>query len=395
MTLMRVGALLAPLLVVCASEGAARAGPATAPAAADWPGFRGPNRNGVIDARLELAAGGPTKLWDAKVGQGNASMAVVKGRLYTVGTLPNQLVCLDARTGRPVWTRDVETYSGDSTPWVEDGRVYLLASTRRPTAYCCDAATGEILWKRELPKPTGDRQYGHAGSPLLWEDLVIFNAAGGAALKKATGEVAWLHEGFPGLATPVLFESQKRACVALFGGDTLVAREARTGKELWSVPWKTNLAVNACDPIVFDNKLFLCSDYGRGRALYDIGGGAPRKLWEFGEGKGSSFSSGFVRDGQLFCFAEGKFVSLDVGTGQPKWREDGGASVLMIGDKLVVVRDRGQVRIGTLSPAGFDALVTADAGIRDIKAVPAYWEGKLYLRNQEGNVICLQLAGSR
>src|SRR5688572_17835315 len=112
--LLWAGVFLGPLLVLDAAGGAAPRGPAgrvrptTAPAAPDWPGFRGPNRNGVIDARLELAPGGPTKLWEAKVGHGNASMAVVKGRLFTMGTLPNQLVCLDARTGRPVWTRGID-----------------------------------------------------------------------------------------------------------------------------------------------------------------------------------------------------------------------------------------------------------------------------------------------
>jgi outer membrane protein assembly factor BamB len=369
-----------------------------AAAPGDWPCFRGPNHNGVLDLGLKLLPGGPKKLWEAQVGPGNASMAVVQGRLYTFSTAQG-VACLDATTGRPVWKRQVETHFGDSTPAIENGRVYGLASFgtpsgRAPAAFCCSAATGEILWNRALPRSTGDRQYGHAGSPLLWEDLVILNAAGGAALKKSTGEVVWVHPGFPGLATPVLFQWQGRPCVALFGGDRLIAREARIGKELWQIPWKTELAVNACDPIVFDNKLFLCSDYGRGRALYDISGARPRVLWEFGEGRGSSFSSGFYRDGHLFCFAQGKFACLDLRTGQPRWETEGGNAALLIGGTLILIHHAGEMRFGRISPTAYQQLAAGDAGMREIKAVPAYWNGRLYVRNEQGRIACFQIGSA-
>jgi outer membrane protein assembly factor BamB len=376
---------------------------AAAPGAAapgDWPCFRGPNRNGVLDQGLTLLPGGPRKLWEVGVGNGNASMAIVQGRLYTFGTGNDNLVCLNVGTGNPVWKRSLETHFGDCTPSVEGGRVYAMPSLAGgpnlghggiPTTYCCDAATGNILWKRDLPGSTGDRQYGHAGSPLLWEDLVILNAAAGAALKKSTGEVAWLHPGFPGLATPVLFQAQGRPCVALFGGDRLIAREARSGKELWQIPWKTELAVNACDPVLFDNKVFICSDYGRGRALYDISGAQPRVLWEFGQGRGSSFSSGFYRDGHLFCFAQGKFACLDVRTGQPRWETEGGNAALLIGGTLILIHHAGEMRFGRISPTAYQPLAAADAGLRDIKAVPAYWNGRLYVRNETGRIACFQI----
>jgi len=368
-----------------------------APATGDWPCFRGPNHNGVLEVPLTLRAGGPVKLWEVEAGRGNASMAVVQGRLYTFGSgMGSNLVCLDAATGRPIWSRRVETHYGESTPSVENGRLYLLASFGSPSrmppvAYCCDAATGNVLWKRELPVSTGAREYGHAGSPRLWEDLVILNAGGGAALKKATGEVVWAHQGFPGLATPVVSHLQGRPCAALFGGDRLIVREARSGRELWQIPWKTELAVNACDPIVFDNKIFLCSEYGRGRALYDLGGSQPRTLWEYGQGRGSSFSSGFYHGGTLYCFAENGFNCLDAATGQSRWREPGGVSALLIGGTIIVSHSNGGLQFGRISPAGFKTLTTIEAGFRDVKAVPAYAAGRLYLRNEHGRIACFQI----
>jgi outer membrane protein assembly factor BamB len=361
-------------------------------AATGWPCFRGPDRNGVINAKLVPLAGGPRKAWEAAVGPGHASMAVVDGRLYTMGRKANNLICLDARSGDRIWAQTLETWSGDSTPAFERGRLYVLPSTNVPTAYCCDASNGRPIWKRQLPKSTGERHYGHAGSPVLWEDLVILNAAGGAALKKESGQVAWLHEGFPGLATPVLYQSKGRTCVGIFGGDQLQARDARTGELLWSIPWKTELAVNACDPIFFDDKVFICSDYGLGRALFDISGRQPRELWRFPQGKGSSFSSGFVHKGQLYCFAGSRFACIDIATGRSRWENDGGVSALLIGDVLVRLSKRGGIFLSRLSPAGCEPIASAEAELTEVKCVPAYWNGKLFFRGESTPLVCYDIA---
>jgi outer membrane protein assembly factor BamB len=371
-----------------------------AAAPADWPCFRGPNRNGVIAEKLTLRAGGPRQVWTGQVGHGHGSMAVVGGRLFVVAGGPqNNLVCLDARTGQKVWSQTVPIHHGNSTPAVEGGKVYLLGSldvwppNSIANAYCFDASTGKELWKRDLPPPEGVREYGHAGSPVVWEDLVLFNAGGGVALKKATGEPAWSHAGFAGLATPVLFQRQGRMAVAIFGGDKLIARDARSGQQLWSIPWKTQLAVNACDPVLFDNKVFICSDYGRGRALYDVSA-QPRMIWEFPERSGHAYSSGFAHQARLYGFTATQFVELDPASGQPRWEAPGSGSVLLIGDRLIRVREQGEIFIGTLSPTGFQATVTADAGLRNLKGVPAYWDGKLFVRSEQGQIACVEVGTS-
>src|SRR5688572_4305773 len=183
-------------------------------AAPEWPCFRGPKRNGIVEERLTLRPGGPQKLWEVPVGHGNASMAVSNGRLYTASSGDPSLLCLDAASGRTLWKLRVEDHFGNPTPTVEADRVYSMASTGMgvPTVYCWSANDGRQIWTRQLPASTGDRQYGHAGSTLLWQDLVLVNAGAGAALKKTTGEVVWSHPGFPGLATPVLFQSKGVPC---------------------------------------------------------------------------------------------------------------------------------------------------------------------------------------
>jgi outer membrane protein assembly factor BamB len=366
----------------------------------DWPCFRGPNHNGTLAQNFTLLPGGPKLLWEEKVNNGHASLAIVADRLYTFGSRAENLVCLNALTGQKIWKRTIETHYGAPTPSVEGDRVYAqtsmdainhLGKKQIATAYCCEAASGEVLWKRALPPSTGDRQYGHAGSPRIWQDLVLHNAGGGAALKKQSGEIAWAHEGFPGLATPVIFEHKAKPAVAFFGGDRLIARDARSGQQLFEIPWKTDLAVNACDPVIFDNKLFICTNYGRGLALYDIAANQPRLLWETGKNSGASYSSGFVRDGNLYCFTSRAFARLDLATGRPLWETDGSGTATLIGDKLIRVRENGQVSIGPFSPDGFRAALTHELDMKELKAPPAYSAGRLYLRSGEGRLVCLQV----
>lgn len=376
---------------------------AAPPAPADWPCFRGPNRNGVVREKLTLLRGGPKPIWTAKVAGGNASAVVAGGRLYVFGAGRDNLACLDARTGRRLWSQSIETHGGNTTPVVENGRVYVVSGVARisgerpdaqpvPIAYCCDATTGNVRWRRELTESTGERVYGLAGSPVVWEDLLLINGGNGAALKLGTGEIAWHHPGFPGLATPVVFTWQAKACVALFSGDRLITREARTGRELWQIPWKTVTGVNACDPIIMGTRVFLCSDYGLGRAMYDFSSGQPRLLWQFGAGQGSRFSSGFANGGQLYCFYQRFFACLDPATGEPRWQEEGGMSALLLGDTLVRVRETGEIMFGRLSAEKHEPLASADAGVRELKSIPAYWDGKLYLRSEGGQIACLQIA---
>jgi outer membrane protein assembly factor BamB len=367
----------------------------------DWPCFRGPNHDGTLNQNLTLLPTGPKVLWDERVNGGNASLAIVAGRLYTFGSRSvDNLVCLDATTGARIWKRSIETHYAAATPAVEGGRVYAQSSkdliddrSKRQIAiaYCCEAASGEVLWKRDLPYSAGDRQYGHAGSPRLWEDLVLHNAGGGAAVKKQSGEIAWAHEGFPGLATPVIFQYRNKPSVAFFGGDRLIARDARSGNQLFEIAWKTELAVNACDPIIFDNKLFICTNYGRGLALYDISAAQPRLLWETPKNSGASYSSGFVHQGNLYCFTSRAFARINLATGQPLWEDGGGGTATLIGDKLIRVRESGQLSIGPFSPDGFRATLHFDAGMKEIKAPPAYSAGRLYLRSEAGQVKCLQI----
>lgn len=365
--------------------------------ASDWPFYRGPNRNGV-DTSIKLnPLQEPEEVWKTNVGQGRGSAVIVAGKLYVLGRegRTRKVCCRDASTGRLLWESPMIAHFADSTPAVVDGRVYAIGSTNEPKAYCFDAESGDEMWKTDLPQDSGGvRHYGHSGSPVVTDELVIFNNGGGAAVNRRTGEVVWEHDGLAGLATPVLFEHQESPAVAIFSGDRLVARDLKSGRELWALPWKTNLAVNACDPVIFDDssKLFICSDYGLGRALYDLSSGKPREVWNLtANGDGHAYASGFYLNGGLYAFVR-SFHRMNVADGSRGPHIGGGRSALALGDKVLLLTSNGGLIIGKNSADGFEELVRTRVIEGETPNVPAYWNGHLYVRSQDGDLVCVRIS---
>ena len=135
----------------------------------DWPNWRGPQHNGIS---YELNWGGdwatcePRVRWMQEVGTGFSSIAVAKGRLYTMGNRElavggikkahDAIYCLDANSGEILWTHAYEaslapnSYEGgpSATPTAANGHVYTLS--KQGMAYCLDANDGTVVWQSDL-----------------------------------------------------------------------------------------------------------------------------------------------------------------------------------------------------------------------------------------------------
>ncbi len=117
-----------------------------------------------------------------------------------------------------------ETQKCQSSFAFDDGRLYFLGELGKPLVYCINTSDGSIRWRTKLTNVSKGPKHSHAGSPLLWDDVVIVNAGGGVAVTKDTGKVVWEHEGHSGLATPVLYTHERQPAVALFTGNALISR---------------------------------------------------------------------------------------------------------------------------------------------------------------------------
>jgi outer membrane protein assembly factor BamB len=362
--------------------------------AADWPFLRGPNSDGILDVDFNPVASQPDVVWEATGPKGNGGVVIAGDQAFVYGKGPENLIRLNPKTGDKIWAKgNLGEWHGNLTPAISDGRVFFTTFTHKaPTAKCFDAESGDPVWEHEMPVPDGKRHYGHAGSPLVVGDVVIFNAGAGVALKRGTGEVVWEFEGLPGLATPVLFTQQGKQCVALFLGDRLIARELSSGRELWSIPWKTDLAVNAHHPLIFDNKVLINSDYGRGRAMFDISNSTPRELWQFKKGSGHAFAASVLHDGLVYGMFQNGMACLNPGDGSLRWKYPGAGSVLLIGEHLVSLSGRGVLRIGPVARDDWKPTLEARIGSGQWRNNPTYWNGNLIAKSDSGEMICVRIA---
>ena len=173
----------------------------------DWRFFRGPNGNGVSTESgwtWQWSASGPKVAWRKEVGTGASSVAVAGNRLVTMGSseeLNEEYVwCLDADSGKTLWkfsypaTFDARQFEGGpaSTPTIDDGFVYTLGYLGH--VHCLNLVDGQVVWGKHLVDDFGGRysSWKYAGSPLVTEDLVIFDTGADGnstvALDKTTGE---------------------------------------------------------------------------------------------------------------------------------------------------------------------------------------------------------------
>ena len=152
--------------------------------ALDWPQWRGPDRTGISAEKQLLKKwpeGGPKRIWiNSKMGLGYSSFAIVKGKLYTMGSRngTEQLICLDANTGTEEWATKIgsELKNGwgggpRGTPTADGQHVYAMGGQGN---LICTDLNGKIIWQASMDKLGGKRPYwGYSESVLIDGDYVL------------------------------------------------------------------------------------------------------------------------------------------------------------------------------------------------------------------------------
>jgi outer membrane protein assembly factor BamB len=382
--------------------------------AEDWNRWRGPNTDGISKETgwsANWPVEGPKHLWKASVGTGFSSMSVSAGRVYTMGNdgMANDTIyCFDAVTGAPVWKHsypcilDPKYYEGgpSCTPTVEEGRVYTLS--RQGDLFCLDAADGKVIWTKNVHKEFGAEipMWGFAGSPLIEGDLVILDVgSAGMGLNKKTGELVW-HSGTtpPGYSSPHIFMDKGERVVVLASLASAEAFKPVDGKTVWSYPWKTNPQINAADPIIFDNKMFITSGCGHGCALVDLSNDQPTTIWE-NKNMRSHITSPVLWQGYIYGVDDvsGSLIELkclDAKTGEIKWEEPtfGKGAVMIADGKIIGLSDKGELMVAEATPAAFKPISRAQVLGGKCWTVPVLANGRIYCRNAKGDLLCVDVS---
>jgi outer membrane protein assembly factor BamB len=381
--------------------------------AEDWNRWRGPDANGISKETgwlVNWADEGPTRLWKASVGTGFSSMSVSAGRVYTMGNdgdKTDTVYCFDAASGAPIWKHSYQCilepkyYEGgpSCTPTVEDGRVYTLS--RQGDLFCLDAATGKVIWNKNVHADYGVEipTWGFAGSPLVEGDVLILDAgSAGMGLNKKTGEMVW-HSGttVPGYSSPHIFMDKGERVVVIAASATAEAFKPADGKTVWSYPWKTLYDINAADPIIFDQKMFITSGCDHGCALVDISNDKPTTIWQ-NKNMRSHITNPVLWQGYIYGVDDVSssvivLKCLDWKTGEVKWEEPTfGKGELMIADgKIIGLSDKGELMVAEASPAAFKPISRAQVLGGKCWTMPVLANGRIYCRNAKGDLVCLDV----
>ena len=377
---------------------------------ADWPNWRGPNYNGISaekDWDPLKVKDGIKPLWQSSVGIGFSTLAVSDGKLFAMGNVDDKdiVYCFDAETGKEIWTYsypqelDPKYYEGGSlaSPVVDGNKVYTVSKDGK--AFCFEVQTGKVVWNKDVLKDFGITRttWGTSGSPLVVDDLVIYNVGSkGAALNKNDGSVVWKSGTGPGgYATAVPFTSGNKKCVAIFSEQDLYGLVAATGDQIWRHPWKTKHNVNAADPIfVDDNTVFVASGYGNGCGLLKISAGQVTEVWR-NKNICNKMNGSVLWKGHIYGVDEkGELKCLNYKTGGILWSQQGfGQGSLMLADgKLIVLGETGNLVIAQAVPEGYKVLSEAKILSGRCWSVPVLANGRIYARNAAGTLVCLDVS---
>lgn len=176
--------------------------------AADWPQWRGANRDGIGTETSLLRSwpeGGPKLLWEITgLGKGYSSLAIVDGKLYTMGDVrleSEKVQCVlayDLSTRKRLWAAEVGPTHSDGprcTPTIDDGLIYAIGTAGN--VVCVEADTGKVRWQKNFQSDLGGRNPGwkFSESPLIDGGKLLCTPGGRSAvivaLNKKTGELIW------------------------------------------------------------------------------------------------------------------------------------------------------------------------------------------------------------
>jgi outer membrane protein assembly factor BamB len=379
-----------------------------AQAGSDWPQWRGPNRDGISKETgllKQWPKEGPPLVWKTKgAGGGYSSFAIVNGRLFTMGLRGERefIIAFDVANGKEVWaTPHGKAFHNDrgdgprGTPTVDGERLYALGGSGDLS--CLEAGTGRIVWTMNVLQKFGgsNTNWGISESPLVIDEKVLVNAGGpGAsivALNKKDGALIWKSQSDePGYSSAISVEAGGIKQVVFFTSSRAVGLDLSNGRLLWEYPRPSNNTANVATPVARGNRVFISSDYGTGGGLVEIksdGKGVTAREVYFTKEMRNHHSSSVLVGDYLYGFSSSILTAMRFDTGEIVWRDRsvGKGSLIYADGNLYCLSENGVVGLVEATPAAY-----REKGRFQIpqESLPTWTHpvvagGRLYLRDQD------------
>jgi outer membrane protein assembly factor BamB len=372
--------------------------------AADWPQWRGPNRDGISAETGLLASwpqGGPPVVWKTEgLGEGYSSLAIAGGRIYTQGQRGRQefVLALDVKTGKKLWetatSRDFRNDRGDGprgTPTLDGDSLYAM--TGDGVLVCMEIATGKIVWSQNVAQKYGGEipQWGFSESPLIdGGRLIVMPGGRGASvvsLSKTDGSLQWkAGSDSAGYSSAIVVNVGGVRQVIALSGAAAIGIEEDNGELLWRYGKVSNRTANIATPIYRDGETFLSSAYGTGCALLKLGPKTMSEVYFNGDMKNHYSSSVLVGD-YLYGYSDSILTAMQFATGKVAWknRSVGKGSVAYADQKLYLLGEDGVAGLAEATPERYTEIsrFSISKGSLPTWSPPVIADGKLYLRDQD------------
>lgn len=381
--------------------------------AADWPQWRGPQRDATVPAD---AKPWPTDLknittdWKNDLAEGYASPVISSNRVFTVETRDKEQEiarAFDRTTGEQRWEKawngamKVPFFAAKNGSWVRstpatDGKTLFIGGMR-DVLVALDADTGTEKWRVDYPQRDGTPlpAFGLVSSPLI-DGNHLYIQAGAAILKvdKLTGKTVWsalkderAMYGSAFSSTTIATIHGKRQLVAQSRA-ILAGIDTASGAPLWQTPVKAFRTMNILTPTVVGDQIFTAS-YGGGAFLFDIGKDSESftitEKWNDPKTEGY-MATPVIHNGHAYLHGrDKKFHCIDLADGTLKWSTDEKFgdywSTVINSDTILALDQKGDLLLIKASPDKFTLLDRRQISDQTTYAHLAVTGDELYIRS--------------
>jgi len=372
----------------------------------DWPGWRGPNVDGV--------ATGPAVPWEWSEQKNVAWSAPIPGRGHSSPVVVGDLVILesaiegprfsqlviawDRAAGKEAWRKTLfeggaeaevhkENTQASSTLACDGERLFATFLNNRRIWVVALDLKGEELWRRDVGGFSS--KFGYSASPVVYGPLVLVAAdhqQGGwlAGLRRDTGEVAWLKSrpAKSSYASPRVISLGGKDQLVICGCNLVASLDPLTGEKNWETPGSAEAGVGTL--VTEGDIVFASAGYPERETLGVKADGSV--AWR---NKTRAYCPSLLAaDGHLYQLDDDGIVRcFEVATGQERWTHRVGgrfrASPVLVAGHIVITDMSGKSTVFRASPEKYEQIAENQLGTEGF-ASPAVSRGQLFLRAVQG-----------
>ncbi len=384
---------------------------------ANWSGFRGPRRDGVIrgvQIQTDWSQSKPIEMWRRPVGPGWSSFSVRGNHFYTQEQLGDAEIvsCYNLTTGEPVWrhrdkARFVESLSGAgprATPTLRAGRVYTFGATGILNAL--NARDGSVIWSRNAASDTKTKvpDWGFASSPLVVGDAVVVATSGVlVAYDAATGNPRWQGPADKGgYSSPQLVTINGVPQILLLNAEGMTSVSPADGKLLWKHEWNGDgilqpFVIAGSDVLIGSGSGMAAVGLRRVAVAHGDAGWSVQERWT-STGMKPYYNDFVVHKGHAFGFDGSILACVGLEDGKRKWKGGryGHGQIILLPDQdlILALSEEGELALVKATPDLFTELARFKAVEGKTWNHPALVGDVLLVRNgEEMAAFRLPLAG--